>query len=109
MQTVVTNAKRKGVHVQLNAILLQGIIHVIMQSKRVEQAELFLCVYKAIDLIYSRSAFIHMSGVHIYAPCNSANVQSIPVKSRRYQGNTGWSGLYSGMALNMYVTKQKMA
>ena len=40
-----------------------------------EQAELFLCVYKTIDLIYSRSAFIHMSGLHIYAiperPCNS--------------------------------------
>ena len=43
-QTVAANAKKKGVCAQLNAIPVQGIIHVLLQSKRVEQAELPLCI-----------------------------------------------------------------
>ena len=75
--TVATSAKRKGVYAQLNANPSSGYHSCTMQSKKVQQAELFLCVYKTMDLIYSRSAFMYMSGVHIYAipesPCNSAN------------------------------------
>ena len=48
--------------VQLNAILVQGIKHVLMQ--RVEQAECFLMY---VDLTESRSALIYIPGVHIYA------------------------------------------
>ena len=68
---VQTVAKKRGVCVQLNAILVQGIIHELMQSKRVAQAEAdlskrsFSYVYIKLDLIYSRSACIHMLGVHI--------------------------------------------
>ena len=39
VQTVAANTKKKDVYVQLNAILVQGMIHVLMQSKKVEQAE----------------------------------------------------------------------
>ena len=39
VQTVAANAKTKGACVQLNAILVQYIIYVLIQSQRFEQAE----------------------------------------------------------------------
>ena len=89
VQTIAADVKKKGVCVQLNAILVQGMNRqrLAWVSGGFEQAELFLCVYEI-----SRSAFIHMRGVHahIYAipeqPCNSGAARAIPVWPEFWNG-----------------------